>query len=45
MGLGPRISEDLRKFKQILEVGEVIKSDASIHPGMHPAQPEPVQHL
>jgi uncharacterized membrane protein len=40
-----RVSEDLRRFKQVLEVGEVIESEASIHPGMHPAQPEPVyQH-
>jgi uncharacterized membrane protein len=37
--LGRRISHDLRNFKQVLEVGEVTQSDASIHPGMHAAQP------
>jgi len=36
---GQQIDDDLRRFKQIIEVGEVVKSDASIHPGMHPAQP------
>jgi uncharacterized membrane protein len=45
MGLGPRIMHDLRTLKQLLEVGEVTRSEASLHPGMHPAQPEPVyQH-
>jgi uncharacterized membrane protein len=33
------IGADLRRFKQIMEVGEVVHSDASIHSGMHPAQP------
>jgi uncharacterized membrane protein len=42
MDLGRRICHDLRSFKQLLEVGEITKSEASIHPGMHPAQPEPV---
>jgi uncharacterized membrane protein len=37
--LGRRLEHDLRNFKQVLEVGEVTKSDASIHPGMHAAQP------
>ncbi|MCU1326320.1 MAG: hypothetical protein JWN34_1690 [Bryobacterales bacterium] len=37
--LGMRIQHDLRNFKQILELGEVTQSDASIHSGMHPAQP------
>jgi uncharacterized membrane protein len=36
---GLHISQALRSLKQILETGEVTKSDASIHPGMHPAQP------
>jgi uncharacterized membrane protein len=31
---------DLHRLKQILELGEVIKSDASIHKAPHPAQPE-----
>jgi uncharacterized membrane protein len=30
---------DLRRLKQILELGEIIKSDASIHKAPHPAQP------
>ena len=36
---GQQIHHDLRALKQILETGEVVKSDASIHSGMHPAQP------
>lgn len=36
---GQQIDTDLRRFKQIMETGEVVKSDASIHTGMHPAQP------
>jgi uncharacterized membrane protein len=42
MDLGRRIMHDLRNFKQVLEVGEVTQSEASVHPGMHAAQPEPV---
>lgn len=34
-----QIWDDLRAFKQIMEIGEVVNSDASIHTGMHPAQP------
>lgn len=30
---------DLRRLKQILETGEIVKSDASIHKGPHPARP------
>jgi uncharacterized membrane protein len=37
--LGRRVEHDLRNFKQVLELGEVTQSDASIHPGMHAAQP------
>ena len=33
------IEKDLRRFKQIMETGDVVHSDASIHPGMHPARP------
>jgi hypothetical protein len=33
------IYDNLRAFKQIVEVGEVVHSDASLFPGMHPAQP------
>lgn len=36
---GPQIEGDLRRFKQVLETGGVVHSDASIHTGMHPAQP------
>lgn len=31
---------DLHRLKQILELGEIIQSDASIHKAPHPAQPE-----
>jgi len=34
-----QIHDELRAFKQIMEVGEVVKSDASIHRGLHAAQP------
>ncbi len=30
---------DLRKVKQLIELGEIVHSDASIHRGTHPAQP------
>lgn len=33
------VDNDLRRLKQVLEVGEVIQSDASIHRGPHPARP------
>jgi len=36
---GQEVDHHLRCFKQILEVGEIIQSDASIHEGMHPARP------
>jgi len=34
-----QIEADLRAFKQVLETGEVVHSDASIHRGRHPARP------
>jgi uncharacterized membrane protein len=34
-----QIKGDLRRLKQVLEIGEVVHSDSSIHAGMHPAQP------
>ena len=34
-----QLSNDLRRFKQLIEIGEVVKSDASAIPGMHPARP------
>lgn len=33
------VASDLRRLKQVLETGEVLRSDASIHRGMHPARP------
>ena len=34
-----QLDGDLRRFKQVLEVGEVVHSDVSLHRGLHPAQP------
>ena len=34
-----QVDGDLRRFKQVLEVGEVVHSDSSIHRGLHSAQP------
>ena len=34
-----QMSNDLRRFKQVIETGEVTRSDASIAKGPHPAQP------
>jgi uncharacterized membrane protein len=34
-----QIKGDLRRLKQVLETGEVVHSDASIHRGLHPGQP------
>jgi uncharacterized membrane protein len=34
-----QVDGDLRRFKQVLETGEVVHSDASIHRGAHPARP------
>lgn len=34
-----QLRQDLRRFKQIMETGEVVHSDPSIHAGMHPGQP------
>jgi uncharacterized membrane protein len=32
---------DLRRFKQVMETGHLVRSDASIHGGPHPARPAP----
>jgi uncharacterized membrane protein len=40
-----QMQNDLRRFKQIIEVGEVVKSDATAVPGMHPAQPPSAKEL
>ena len=34
-----QVGTDLRRFKQMLELGEVVHSDASIHGRPHPARP------
>jgi uncharacterized membrane protein len=34
-----QVDGDLRRFKQVLEVGEVVHSDATIHRGLHSARP------
>jgi uncharacterized membrane protein len=39
------LENDLRQMKQILETGEIIKSDSSVHAGMHPAQPPSSEEL
>lgn len=35
----PEVKGDLRRLKQVLETGEVLRSDASAHLKPHPAQP------
>jgi uncharacterized membrane protein len=35
----PQVKGDLRRLKQVLETGEVLRSDASVHRLPHPAQP------
>jgi len=37
--VGSQITHDLRNFKQLIEIGEVTHSDASIHRSKHPARP------
>jgi uncharacterized membrane protein len=37
---GQQVRSDLKRFKQVMETGEVVHSDSSIHKGMHPAQPD-----
>jgi uncharacterized membrane protein len=39
---GAEAKGDLRRLKQVLETGEIVHSDASIHRGPHPAQPPEV---
>jgi uncharacterized membrane protein len=36
---GQMVGDALRGFKQIMETGEIVHSDASIHRTMHPARP------
>jgi uncharacterized membrane protein len=42
---GQQVADDLRHFKQVMETGEIVISDATKHRGPHPAQPdnEPVE--
>jgi uncharacterized membrane protein len=42
---GQQVQDDLRHFKQVMETGEIVISDATKQRGMHPAQPDdkPVQ--
>jgi uncharacterized membrane protein len=40
-----QLKNDLRRFKQIMEIGEVLKSDSTAVPGKHPAQPPSRQQL
>jgi uncharacterized membrane protein len=40
---GPKLEGDLRRLKQVLETGEVVRSDASIHRGPHAARPSAEQ--
>ena len=37
--LGTKIGNDLRRFKQLVELGEIVHSDDSLVPGPNPAQP------
>ena len=36
---GQQVFDDLRRFKQVMETGEVVVSDATYRRGPHPAQP------
>lgn len=36
---GQQVADDLRAFKQVMETGEVVLSDATVERGPHPAQP------
>jgi len=37
---GQQVMDDLRHFKQVMETGEIVLSDATKQRGMHPAQPD-----
>ncbi|HSA58045.1 MAG TPA: SRPBCC family protein [Gemmatimonadaceae bacterium] len=36
---GQQVQDDLRHFKQVMETGEIVLSDATVERGSHPAQP------
>jgi uncharacterized membrane protein len=40
-----QLGRDLRQLKQLLELGEVTHSDASVHRGRHPARPGTLSRL
>ena len=40
-----QVAGDLRRFKQVLETGEVVYSDATVTRGMHPARPSAERRL
>jgi uncharacterized membrane protein len=40
-----QMQNDLRRFKQLIEVGEIVKSDATAVPGMHSAQAPSTKQL
>jgi uncharacterized membrane protein len=40
---GQQARGDLRRLKQVLETGDVMRSDASIHEGMHAARPPRIE--
>lgn len=42
---GQQITDDMRHFKQVMELGDIVVSDATKQRGMHPAQPDhaPIQ--
>ena len=35
------LANQLRRLKQVMELGEISQSDASVHPGPYPARPSP----
>jgi uncharacterized membrane protein len=37
---GQQVADDLRHFKQVVETGEIVLSDATKRRGMHPAKPD-----
>ena len=43
--LGTKIGSDLRRFKQLVELGEIVHSDDSVIPGPNPAQPPATSRL
>jgi hypothetical protein len=39
-----QIAADLRRFKQMMELGDFVESDASIHTGPHAGRPSNGKH-